>query len=67
VRISVAGRELSAARLAVYWMTGVYPTRQVVHINGRRDDNRWSNLLKMAPRSRRRRDDSPSSHAAAAE
>ena len=31
-------------RLAFLYQTGQWPARQVDHINGVRDDNRWSNL-----------------------
>jgi hypothetical protein len=33
-----------AHRLAVFFMTGAWPTADVDHKNGERDDNRWSNL-----------------------
>jgi hypothetical protein len=33
-----------AGRLAVLWMTGVWPARIVDHRNGVRDDDRWRNL-----------------------
>lgn len=42
--IGVDGVHYRVSRLAVLWMTGVMPTKQVDHINGIRDDNRWANL-----------------------
>jgi hypothetical protein len=33
-----------AHRLAIFYMTGEWPPEQVDHINGDRDDNRYSNL-----------------------
>lgn len=43
-RIGVDGTRYLAHRLAVLYMTGRLPTLEVDHINGVRDDNRWSNL-----------------------
>jgi hypothetical protein len=42
--IRFQGRSLFAHRLAFLYMTGVWPTDQIDHINGVRDDNRWCNL-----------------------
>lgn len=42
--IRVDGRLYRAHRLAVLYMTGELPRHDVDHINGIRDDNRWSNL-----------------------
>lgn len=42
-QIRVDGRKHYAARLALLYVTGVYPD-YVDHINGNRDDNRFSNL-----------------------
>jgi hypothetical protein len=33
-----------AHRLIWRWMTGEWPTEDIDHINGKRGDNRWSNL-----------------------
>lgn len=42
--IMFKGRQCFAHRLAYLYMTGRWPTSQIDHINGVRDDNRWSNL-----------------------
>lgn len=44
IRISIEGKMHSAHRLAFLWMTGEIPDCDIDHINGQRDDNRWSNL-----------------------
>ena len=43
-QIGVKGRSYLAHRLAFLLMTGKWPTLFVDHLNGQRDDNRWSNL-----------------------
>lgn len=35
-------------RLAFLYMTGEWPKHEVDHMNGRRSDNRWSNLRDVA-------------------
>ena len=42
--IGVDGVLYKSHRLAFLWMTGEWPPQFVDHINGVRDDNRWSNL-----------------------
>jgi len=42
--ITVDGRKYRAARLAFLYMTGEWPKGDADHINGIRDDDRWSNL-----------------------
>lgn len=42
--IGIDGRRYFSHRLAVLYMTGVWPTSDVDHINGDRADNRWANL-----------------------
>ncbi len=44
IRIRVAGRRYRGHRLAFLWMTGEFPSEEVDHTNGARDDNRWANL-----------------------
>lgn len=41
---SIDGRRYPAHRLIWLWMTGVWPTANMDHINGDRLDNRWCNL-----------------------
>lgn len=43
-RITVDKKEYRAARLAWLYMTGEFPAHTVDHINGIRDDDRFSNL-----------------------
>jgi len=43
-QISVRGRGIYAHRLAWFFYTGDWPTFQIDHINGVRDDNRIANL-----------------------
>jgi HNH endonuclease/AP2 domain len=44
LRISIDGRRYRAHRLAWFYMTGSWPPHEIDHINGVRDDNRFSNL-----------------------
>jgi hypothetical protein len=44
VRIRVDGKKYKAHRLAFLYMTDTWPSGEVDHINGVRNDNRWSNL-----------------------
>lgn len=43
-QIGIDRRTWKAHILAWLWMTGAWPTHEVDHINGVRDDNRWVNL-----------------------
>lgn len=43
-RVRVGGRRYPAHVLAVFYVTGSWPTGLVDHDNGVKDDNRWSNL-----------------------
>jgi len=43
-RVSLLGRRYYAHRLAWFYMTGRWPARQIDHINGIKDDNRFCNL-----------------------
>lgn len=42
--INVDGKKYRTARLAFFYMTGEWPKGDADHINGVRDDDRWSNL-----------------------
>lgn len=44
VSIGLRGKGYLAHRLAWFYMTGVWPDKDIDHINGDRSDNRWSNL-----------------------
>lgn len=43
-RIHITSGIYSCHRLAWLWMTGEWPTHDLDHINGVRDDNRWDNI-----------------------
>lgn len=47
--VSVFSKQYRAHRLAWLWMTGKWPDNEVDHANGKRDDNRWSNLRDVPP------------------
>jgi hypothetical protein len=42
--VSVLGKLYQEHRLAYLYMTGGFPREQIDHINGIRNDNRWTNL-----------------------
>lgn len=44
IAIRVEGNDYKAHRLAVLFMTGVWPTRKVERDNSNRSDNRWLNI-----------------------
>jgi len=44
IHIGVSGKNTQAHRLAFLYMTGEFPPDEIDHINGARNDNRWSNL-----------------------
>ena len=46
VQIKIMSHEYCATRLAYLYMTGKWPRRNMRHINGIPDDNRWCNLSK---------------------
>jgi hypothetical protein len=43
-RIRINKRNYRASRLAWFWVTGEWPSREVHHINKNLSDDRWSNL-----------------------
>lgn len=43
-QVTIHRRKYNAHRVAWAWMTGEWPKHEIDHINGVRDDNRWSNL-----------------------
>jgi hypothetical protein len=54
-RIGIDNVELSASRLAIYWVTGRYPAEhQVTHIDGNPGNLAWENLTKPPKPPRRR-------------
>jgi hypothetical protein len=44
IQIRIEGKTYTAHRLAFLYVTGSFPVNQVDHINGVKNDNRWSNL-----------------------
>ena len=44
LKIGVSGKEYLAHRLAWLYMTGRWPSEEIDHRNGMREDNRWLNL-----------------------
>lgn len=44
VYTAIAGRLYLVHRLAWLWVTGEWPSGEIDHKNGKRSDNRWSNL-----------------------
>lgn len=48
-RVSVNGRLYLEHRLAIFWITGEWPTHQVDHENRIESDNRWLNIRHAAP------------------
>lgn len=46
-QIKINRKIYPAHRLAIFYMTGDYPANLVIHINGKRDDNRFINLKEV--------------------
>jgi len=44
IRIRVKGKRYRAHRLAWFYVHGIWPTNQIDHINGNKEDNRIANL-----------------------
>lgn len=44
IRLHIKGKMYQAHSLAYFYMTGEWPADEIDHINGIRDDNRWTNL-----------------------
>ena len=47
--IMLRGKIIQAHRLAFMYMTGAFPEHQIDHIDGKRDNNRWSNIRAATP------------------
>lgn len=54
VRFAIDGVDFAAHRVAFKMMTGREPVMEIDHRNGRRHDNRWSNLREATPAQNRR-------------
>lgn len=48
VIINTGNRHIMAQRLAWYFTHGVWPSKPLVHINGKKDDNRIDNLKEVS-------------------
>jgi hypothetical protein len=44
IRIGIDGRQYLAHRIAYLLMTGLWPKKQIDHVNGAKSDNRWINI-----------------------
>ena len=48
--ISILGVQVLAHRLAWFYINGVWPTKEIDHVNRIRADNRWENLREVSHR-----------------
>lgn len=60
--IKIRGRFYQAHRLAFLYVLGTLPDGEVDHINGNRDDNRWSNLRAVSHAENQRNSGLPSNN-----
>ena len=44
IRIRINEKKYLAHRLAILWMTGKFPKKQVDHVDGIKDNNKWNNI-----------------------
>ena len=48
VQLRIDGRSYKSHRIVWLWMTGNYPTLEIDHIDGNRQNNSWSNLREVS-------------------
>lgn len=49
VSITIDGKQYQAHKLAVLFKLGYYPTAELFHLNGDKQDNRWCNIVVPEP------------------